>query len=65
MRGSVIVMLALCALLVSPALAGEGQGTAEPDSKVEDLDLGTYWYGTEISKEDLKGKVVLVEIWGS
>jgi hypothetical protein len=48
-----------------PALCGEGQGTAAPDTKISGLNIGTHWYGAEIDTNDLKGKVVLVEIWGS
>ena len=38
-----------------------------PDTEItiEDLNLGKYWYGAQIDANDLKGKVVLVEIWGS
>ena len=38
---------------------------AEAEITLDRLDLGTYWYGAEISKKDLLGKVVLVEIYGS
>lgn len=47
------------------ARAEEGQGPADPNAHIKDLNLGTYWYGAELSKADLRGKVVLVEIWGS
>ncbi len=52
-------------LLTVPAYAEQGQGTAEADARVDDLNIGTHWYGAEIDKRDLIGKVVLVEIWGS
>jgi len=51
--------------LAGPALCGEGQGTAAPDTEISGLNIGAHWYGAEIDKADLKGKVVLVEIWGS
>ena len=54
--------LALCA---GYAPAGQGQGTVKGEPTLDGLNLGTYWYGTEIDKSDLTGKVVLVEIWGS
>lgn len=58
-----------CALVAlgSGLLAGaeEGQGPADPNAHVKDLNLGTYWYGAKLAKADLRGKVVLVEIWGS
>ena len=43
----------------------EGQGVGAPDARVEELHLGEYWFGAEVSHEDLIGKVVLVELWGS
>jgi hypothetical protein len=58
------VFLAVTALAV-PLHADEGQGTADPKADIEDLSLGEYWYGAQIDKRDLLGKVVLVEIWGS
>ena len=60
-------MRILPVLLAAAALAaGEsGQGPADENARVEGLQLGTYWYGARISPEDLAGKVVLVEIWGS
>ena len=36
-------------------------------AKVESLDganLGQWWYGPKYSMEDLKGRVVMVEMWG-
>ena len=42
-----------------------GQGTADPNAHIQDLSLGTYWYGAPLDKKALLGKVVLVEIWGS
>ena len=53
-------------LLGAVVLPGAGQGPVDPGPIViEDLGLGAYWYGKKISTDDLKGKVVLVEIWGS
>ena len=58
-------LLAL-ALLTAPALADSGQGPVDPGPiRVEDLNLGKYWFGPEISHKDLQGKVVLVEVYGS
>lgn len=59
-----------CAAALALAVGGlaraeEGQGPADPNAHLQDLNLGTYWYGAEVSKADLRGKVVLVEIWGS
>ncbi|MHC4960108.1 MAG: hypothetical protein ACYTGN_17265 [Planctomycetota bacterium] len=53
-------------LLAAVVLAGDGQGPVSPGPvTVDDLNLGTYWYGNQIAKEDLRGKVVLFEVWGS
>ena len=59
-------MRILPALLVAAvAVADSGQGTADKNANAAGLRLGTYWYGARISHADLRGKVVLVEIWGS
>jgi hypothetical protein len=55
--------LLLTALLA--LLATGGPARSEGEVKLGDLRLGTYWYGAQIDKKDLLGKVVLVEIWGS
>ena len=53
-------------LLAGIVYAGEGQGPVSPGPiAVEGLRLGTFWTGKAISHNDLVGKVVLVEIWGS
>jgi hypothetical protein len=43
----------------APLLGGEGKG------HISELNLGEYWFGTKVEKEDLIGKVVLFEVWGS
>jgi len=62
---SLLGILTAVALMALPLGADEGQGTAAPGATVEDLNLGTYWYGVDVDKRALIGKVVLVEIWGS
>ncbi len=42
------------------APAGTASGAA-----IEKLEMGTYWWGTKIRKEDLRGQVVLWVAWGS
>lgn len=64
-RTSLLLGLAALLLMLPFAWADDGQGTAQPNTRVEGLNLGAYWYGAEIDKADLTGKVVLVEIWGS
>jgi hypothetical protein len=39
--------------------------SAEESATLSELSLGEYWYGAEITHDDLVGKVVLVELWGS
>jgi len=62
---SILALLLGVLLTTLPLHAEEGQGSADPSAAVEGLNLGTYWYGREIDKRALIGKVVLVEIWGS
>ncbi len=53
-------------LLALPARSEQGQGPVDPGPiVVDDLRLGTYWFGARITNKDLLGKVVLVEAWGS
>jgi len=56
-----------CLLGLSLTLfAGDGQGPVLPGKiEIKDFNLGTYWYGARISDKDLRGKVVLIETWGS
>lgn len=54
---------ALAATLVMAALATPSMAEAQVTS-VDDIDLGTYWYGPQFSKEDLKGRVVFMKMWG-
>ena len=63
---SLIPMLMIGALaLVGSAVAEEADESVS-DSRIEKLNLGTYWYGAKVAQpSDLVGKVVLVEIWGS
>ncbi len=57
-------ILILAGLLL--ALTTAGAGAAPPDDiKLDNLNLGTYWFGQKVMKKDLMGKVVLVEIYGS
>jgi hypothetical protein len=52
--------------LTLTVFAGAGQGPVKPGPIViDDLNIGTYWYGAKAAEKDLRGKVVLVEMWGS
>jgi len=54
------------ALLVATFVLAPATTAAPPDDiTIADLNLGEYWAGPKISKKDLLGKVVLVEIYGS
>ena len=63
-----IVMRTLLAMTLLGALAlpegGQGPVDAGPVT-VSQLSLGKHWFGKRISRDDLKGRVVLFEIWGS
>ena len=62
----IAVLTIVVALLCTWALSEQGQGPVDPGPiVVEDLRLGEYWYAQNITKKDLIGKIVLVEIWGS
>ena len=62
---SLLSVVTVFALLALPLGADDGQGTAAPGATVDELNLGTYWFGVDVDKRALIGKVVLVEIWGS
>jgi len=65
MAGVMRTLLTL-ALLTALAIPGSGQGPVDPGPiATRDLNLGKHWFGKQISRDDLKGKVVLFEIWGS
>ena len=55
-----------CALTLIPGTSSPPEApAAQAEASIEGLRLGEYWYGKQITKKDLAGKVVLVEIWGS
>jgi len=54
--------LLAAALALAPFGAGAGAGEA---ITIDDLNVGTHWYGPKVTAKDLAGKVVLVEMWGS
>ncbi len=63
--------LATATLVLALGLASSGvraeDAPASDTSKstVDQLELGTYWWGAKVGIEDLRGKVVLWETWGS
>ena len=66
MRFLALALLVACLSSALPLLAEEGQGPGDTsNSTIDDLFLGEYWFGAPVEDEDLQGKVVLFEIWGS
>ena len=53
---------AALALAVATSRPASGQ---EQEVRLQGLRLGDHWYGPEVDHADLRGKVVLVEYWGS
>ena len=37
---------------------------AQESVSLKDVKLGEFWYGSKLSPEDLRGRVVLFELWG-
>ena len=64
-RTMAIGLLALTVVAGARAFGGEGQGPADDNVRIDDIRFGTYWAGLDVTLKDLKGKVVLLEIWGS
>jgi len=64
------IALALVGLMMTTAwicLAGEdaaGGGDDWAKSRLGRTQLGTWWMGPKVTKEDLRGQVVLLEFWG-
>lgn len=61
-RSSILSLLMLAAATVACA-APDAKGY-DKDGKIDQLNVGTYFWGDEVSTEDLAGKVVLVQIAG-
>ena len=51
-------------LILFLALAPAGI-RAEDELSIDQLNVGTGWFGPQVTAKDLAGKVVLVELWGS
>ena len=56
MRNVLPTVAVLASLVLSAGLA---QGMS-----LEDVTLGDTWYGDPVTVEDMKGRVVLIEMWG-
>lgn len=57
----------IVALIIAMAMPIPTLAQADPaiGASIDEISMGTYWYGKQIDKKDLIGKVVLLEIWGS
>jgi len=59
-------VLATALLVVGlSSMAPAGAAPAPRKVTLSNLNLGTYWFGAHVTPEDLVGKVVLFELWGS
>ncbi|MEE9391754.1 MAG: hypothetical protein V3W41_04530 [Planctomycetota bacterium] len=66
MRFSPLALLLASALTLGSTLPSTwAQNDPAIGESINDISLGEYWYGKQIDKRDLVGKVVLMEIWGS
>lgn len=54
----------LMLLLSCVGLTAQFPVDADAGAAIEKIQMGEYWYGAQISKKDLLGKVVVLEIWG-
>ena len=53
-------------LLCAVSLMGAGAaGDTDIEANIKNLRMGTHWGGPQVQPNDLIGKVVLVEVWGS
>lgn len=52
-------------LIIACAFLGGLAGTLRAEvTSTEGINLGEHWYGPQYKVEDLKGRVVLFELWG-
>ncbi len=65
MRSLTIVLMAAAIACAAHGRIGAEEPKIDTSASIADLSLGKYWYGAKITNEDLIGKVVLFEIWGS
>ena len=59
--------LATALILVTTALVTPAalRTPEAPEGHIEQLTIGEYWMGVDVTPKDLTGKVVLLEYWGS
>jgi hypothetical protein len=65
MRNTAALLLALLVAATAAGVGAEEEKPTEVEISIDDLNVGTHWYGPEVTAKDLAGKVVLVELWGS
>ncbi len=59
MRRSEFLALCVAASAFLPATA-----LSQESVSIQDAKLGDYWFGPKLNAEDLKGRIVLLELWG-
>ena len=62
---SLLAAALLAATVTCSAEALSGSTATKDDVSLADLNIGEHWFGPEIDKDALRGKVVLFEVWGS
>ncbi len=66
MRIAATILFVLAVGYAATLVVAEDTLPSEPvEGTVSELTLGEYWWGAKINKDDLRGKVVLWETWGS
>ncbi len=50
---AIVALTALCSAAVADGV-----------TSLEGANLGTHWYGPNYTLDDLKGRVVVIEMWG-
>ena len=66
MRIAASILFVLAVGYAATLVGAEDAPSSEPvEGTVSQLTLGDYWWGAKINKDDLRGKVVLWETWGS
>ena len=66
MRIAATILFVLALAYAGTLVVAEDAPSSEPvEGTVSELTLGDYWWGAKINKDDLRGKVVLWETWGS
>ena len=60
MRSLLLASVPLALLSTAMALEPKGEATGGLDG----VNLGEHWFGPNLTLDDLKGRIVLLEFWG-